>query len=127
MFCTFLFSLGGRRGVLFTWQSCESRAGRAKPGIVVQILERGQAISKRDWKLVRVAVVSLSEQTYKGRLFFGDSEGNVVWDCDCRPSDACWLALKVRLCLNALLLNAMFLSFRLLAAFRSEWAARVAL
>jgi hypothetical protein len=34
------------------------------------------------------------------RLFFGDSDsGNAVWDCDCRPSDGCWLALKARLAL----------------------------
>ncbi len=27
-------------------------------------------------------------QVYHGRLFFGDANsGEVVWDCDCRPSD----------------------------------------
>eukprot|EP00884_Botryococcus_braunii_P000107 jgi/Botrbrau1/10097/Bobra.20_2s0005.1 len=61
-----------------------------------QVLERGQAISKKEWKVVRVAVVALGDQTYIGRIFFGDSDGNVVWDCDCRPSDGCWLALKVK-------------------------------
>ena len=61
-----------------------------------QILERGQEISKRDWRLARVAIVDLQQQTYIGRLFFGDADsGAVVWDCDCRPSDGCWLALKV--------------------------------
>ena len=63
-----------------------------------QILERGQEISKKDWKLLHVAVVAITETTYIGRLFFGDAEkGVIVWDCDCRPSDACWLALKVLL------------------------------
>jgi bifunctional DNase/RNase len=58
-------------------------------------MQRGQAISKREWKLLRVAVVGVTDHAYVGRLFFGDSEtGKVVWDCDCRPSDACWLALS---------------------------------
>ena len=62
----------------------------------VQVLQRGQEISKRDWRILRVAVVALQEYTYVGRIFFGDADtGAVVWDCDCRPSDACWLALKV--------------------------------
>lgn len=34
---------------------------------------------------------------YYGRLFFGDPETQqVLWDCDVRPSDATFLALKVR-------------------------------
>ena len=46
-----------------------------------------------------MAIVDLQQQTYIGRLFFGDADsGAVVWDCDCRPSDGCWLALKVRTC-----------------------------
>jgi hypothetical protein len=59
------------------------------------VLERGQEISKKEWKLVRMAIVAMGDSTYIGRVFFGDAEGNVVWDCDCRPSDGCWLALKV--------------------------------
>ena len=63
-----------------------------------QVLQRGQEVSKRDWKVLRVAIVELRDQTYIGRLFFGDADsGAVVWDCDCRPSDGCWIALKVRL------------------------------
>ena len=62
----------------------------------MQVLQRGQDISKRDWKVLRVAIVELRDQTYIGRLFFGDADsGAVVWDCDCRPSDGCWIALKV--------------------------------
>ncbi len=61
----------------------------------LQILMRGQDISKREWKLVRGAVVEMRGNTYVGRLFFGDSEGNVVWDCDCRPSDALYMTLRV--------------------------------
>ena len=46
---------------------------------------------------MQVAVVNMTGNSYIGRLFFGDAEtGNIVWDCDCRPSDACWLALKVQ-------------------------------
>ncbi len=50
--------------------------------------------------------MELRDSTYIGRLFFGDADtGNVVWDCDCRPSDGCWLALKVA----TLLFHVMFL------------------
>lgn len=64
-------------------------------------MQRGQDISKRDWRVLRVAIVELRNETYIGRLFFGDADsGNVVWDCDCRPSDGCWLALKVDIPLN---------------------------
>ena len=66
--------------------------------VCLQVLQRGQEVSKRDWKVLRVAIVELRDQTYIGRLFFGDADsGAVVWDCDCRPSDGCWIALKVRL------------------------------
>ena len=69
-------------------------------GVCWQVLQRGQEVSKRDWKVLRVAIVELRDQTYIGRLFFGDADsGAVVWDCDCRPSDGCWIALKVRLLL----------------------------
>jgi len=61
------------------------------------VLERGQDISKREWKLIRVAIVDIQNSTYIGRLFFGDREtGEVVWDCDCRPSDGMWLSFQVR-------------------------------
>ena len=60
------------------------------------MLERGQEISKREWKLIRVAIVEMQNSTYIGRLFFGDKEtGEVVWDCDCRPSDGLWLSFQV--------------------------------
>jgi hypothetical protein len=60
------------------------------------VLERGQEISKREWKLIRVAIVDIQNSTYIGRLFFGDREtGEVVWDCDCRPSDGMWLSFQV--------------------------------
>lgn len=40
--------------------------------------------------------MELRGNTFVGRIFFGDpATGQVAWDCDCRPSDACWLALKV--------------------------------
>lgn len=59
------------------------------------ILQRGQEISRKEWKLLHVAVVAMADNAYIARLFFGDAEtGEIVWDCDCRPSDACWLALK---------------------------------
>lgn len=42
--------------------------------------------------------MELRGNTFVGRIFFGDpATGQVAWDCDCRPSDACWLALKVGL------------------------------
>lgn len=58
--------------------------------------QRGRSISKRDWTLLRVAVVACVNDVYYGRLFFGDPETQqVLWDCDVRPSDATFLALKV--------------------------------
>lgn len=63
----------------------------------MQVLQRGQEISKRTWGILRVAVVELRGATFLGRVWFGDqATGQVAWDCDCRPSDACWLALKAR-------------------------------
>lgn len=62
-----------------------------------KVLSRGQEISKKDWRLVRVAIVDLRNNVYYGRLFFGErggSDDKIVWDCDCRPSDACWLSIK---------------------------------
>lgn len=59
------------------------------------ILERGHDISKKEWKLLKVAVTELRGDTYIGRLFFGDPANDAVrWDCDSRPSDAIWLSLK---------------------------------
>lgn len=59
------------------------------------ILQRGQEISKKEWKLLHVAIVAMADNAYVARLFFGDAEtGDIVWDVDCRPSDASWLALK---------------------------------
>lgn len=54
-------------------------------------------MSKRDWTLLRVAVVQCVNDVYYGRLFFGDPDTQqVLWDTDVRPSDATFLALKVR-------------------------------
>jgi bifunctional DNase/RNase len=53
------------------------------------------APSTRSWGLVRAAIVELRAEVYIARLFFGDpSTGQVSWDADCRPSDACYLVLK---------------------------------
>lgn len=53
-------------------------------------------MSKRDWTLLRVAVVACVSDVYYGRLFFGDPDTQqVLWDTDVRPSDATFLALKV--------------------------------
>lgn len=58
--------------------------------------QRGKQISKRDWTLLRVAVVACVNDVYYGRLFFGDPDTQeVMWDTDVRPSDATFLALKV--------------------------------
>eukprot|EP01024_Parvocaulis_polyphysoides_P062020 TRINITY_DN6979_c0_g1_i3.p1 TRINITY_DN6979_c0_g1~~TRINITY_DN6979_c0_g1_i3.p1 ORF type:complete len:354 (+),score=37.98 TRINITY_DN6979_c0_g1_i3:104-1063(+) len=59
------------------------------------VLERGKEISSAHWGLLRVAVVELKTNVFHGRLFFGDTRtGKAVWDCDCRPSDGSWLAIK---------------------------------
>eukprot|EP01025_Chloroclados_australasicus_P032240 TRINITY_DN3267_c0_g1_i4.p2 TRINITY_DN3267_c0_g1~~TRINITY_DN3267_c0_g1_i4.p2 ORF type:complete len:390 (-),score=21.24 TRINITY_DN3267_c0_g1_i4:488-1501(-) len=63
--------------------------------LLYTVLERGKEISSSHWGLVRVAVVDLQNNVFHGRLFFGDTRtGKVVWDCDCRPSDGSWLAIK---------------------------------
>lgn len=50
------------------------------------VLERGQELSRRDWRVLRVAIVELRGATFIGRLFFGDpASGKVAWDVDCRP------------------------------------------
>lgn len=50
---------------------------------------------REDWKLLRVGVVELRNDVFVARLFFGDpATGEVKWDCDCRPSDATFLAMK---------------------------------
>lgn len=60
-----------------------------------QMWQRGRAMSKRDWTLLRVAVVACVNDVYYGRLFFGDPDTQqVLWDTDVRPSDATFLALK---------------------------------
>uniref|UniRef100_A0A383VQ72 BFN domain-containing protein n=1 Tax=Tetradesmus obliquus TaxID=3088 RepID=A0A383VQ72_TETOB len=65
--------------------------------ILWEMWQRGRSISKRDWTLLRVAVVSCVNDVYYGRLFFGDPETQqVLWDCDVRPSDATFLALKAK-------------------------------
>ena len=71
--------------------------GQFQQGIAMQqVLERGQEISKREWKLIRVAIVEMRDNTYIGRIFFGDRDsGESVYDIDCRPSDGLWLSLKV--------------------------------
>jgi len=39
--------------------------------------------------------VDLQDSVFIGRVFFGDPEGEeALWDCDCRPSDGIWMALK---------------------------------
>jgi len=63
--------------------------------ILWQILTRGLELSKRNWNLLRVAIVELQNDIYLARMFFGDPEtGTVLWDLDCRPSDATFLALR---------------------------------
>ena len=62
----------------------------------LQMWQRGRNLSKRDWTLLRVAVVACVNDVYYGRLFFGDPDTQqVLWDTDVRPSDATFLALKV--------------------------------
>ncbi|GBF87861.1 hypothetical protein Rsub_00573 [Raphidocelis subcapitata] len=50
---------------------------------------------REDWKLLRASIVDLRNDVFVARLFFGDpATGEVKWDCDCRPSDATFLAMK---------------------------------
>ncbi len=62
----------------------------------MQVLERGMETHRGKWQVLRVAIVEIREFCYIGRVFFGNREtGEGAWDCDCRPSDAVWLAQKV--------------------------------
>ena len=62
-----------------------------------QIVQQAQSSNPRHWGLLRVAIVGLKDDVYIARLFFGDPvTQEVVWDCDCRPSDACFLSIKAR-------------------------------
>ena len=59
------------------------------------VLGRGRELSSRDWSHLRTAIVDLQDSVFIGRMFFGDPEGEeALWDCDCRPSDGIWMALK---------------------------------
>jgi bifunctional DNase/RNase len=95
-------SVGGDSltGVAQLAQGLPTGAAGGRPlslDLLWQVLERGQQVSRRTWGVLRVAVVELRGNTFVGRVFFGDAAtGAVAWDCDSRPSDACWLALKVR-------------------------------
>lgn len=63
--------------------------------LLCRVLDQARSVSKKDWTIVRVAIISLAESTFIGRIFFGDRESNEIsWDCDCRPSDGVFLALK---------------------------------
>mmetsp|Transcript_2086 Transcript_2086/g.7447 ORF Transcript_2086/g.7447 Transcript_2086/m.7447 type:complete len:182 (+) Transcript_2086:613-1158(+) len=61
------------------------------------VLQRGAQVDGKKFKLLFTAIVGTREQVFLGRLFFGDDEtGEIKWDVDCRPSDACWLSFKQR-------------------------------
>ncbi len=64
-------------------------------------MQKAHAEDPRQWGLIRVAIVGLQNDVFVGRLFFGNLlTGRVCWDCDCRPSDGCFLSIKVRLPTN---------------------------
>jgi bifunctional DNase/RNase len=59
-------------------------------------IERAAETDPRTWTVLRVAITGISESIFLGRVFFGDpATGQVVWDVDCRPSDAVWLSTKL--------------------------------
>ena len=63
--------------------------------LFLQIMQKAQSESPRRWALLKVAIVGLQNDVFVGRLFFGDPlTGCVHWDCDCRPSDGCFLSIK---------------------------------
>lgn len=89
--------------VLMHWLLCAHVqlvcCGYPSHAVLAQMWQRGRAMSKRDWTLLRVAVVACVSDVYYGRLFFGDPDTQqVLWDTDVRPSDATFLALKVGGC-----------------------------
>jgi hypothetical protein len=58
-------------------------------------MQKAQSENPRRWALLKVAIVALQNDVFVGRLFFGDPlTGCVHWDCDCRPSDGCFLSIK---------------------------------
>lgn len=61
-----------------------------------QVMQHASEVNKREMTLLKVAIVALKDEVFVGRLFFGDAvTKKVMWDCDCRPSDGCYLHLKV--------------------------------
>lgn len=63
--------------------------------MALDVLYQMWQAGREDWKLLRVAVVELRNDVFVARLFFGDpATGEVKWDCDCRPSDGTFLAMK---------------------------------
>jgi len=66
--------------------------------LLLNILEYYRELQPLEWHLLHVAIVDIRDDVFIGRLFFGNPEtGEIRWDCDCRPSDACWLSMK-RMC-----------------------------
>lgn len=62
----------------------------------MQVLTRMRE-TQPGWRVLRVAIVEIRQSTYIGRIFFGEGEGDDAvthWDCDVRPSDATWVALR---------------------------------
>jgi bifunctional DNase/RNase len=63
--------------------------------LLCRFLEQAKSVSEKDWSMIRVAITDISESTFIGRIYFGDSTSQEIsWDCDCRPSDGVFLALK---------------------------------
>ena len=59
-----------------------------------KVLGRGRELSSKDWELARTAIVDLRDNIFIGRMFFGTAASGDLWDCDCRPSDGIWMALR---------------------------------
>ncbi|GAX79692.1 hypothetical protein CEUSTIGMA_g7133.t1 [Chlamydomonas eustigma] len=65
--------------------------------VMYSIMEKAMSENCRQWTLLKVAIVGLQNDVFVGRLFFGDPlTGKVHWDCDCRPSDGCFLSIKCK-------------------------------
>ncbi|KAJ9508389.1 hypothetical protein QJQ45_011921 [Haematococcus lacustris] len=81
-----------------TWMQLAPERQAARPMVhelLWAVLQQAQRCSSEPWALLHAAITEITDAVFVGRLYFGNPEtGQVLWECDCRPSDGCYLSLQ---------------------------------